>query len=109
MATAWRRWGSDEGRGTGDSPLAAQDTKADCGHGVIAIRYGILRLLPVLALGLSCGDAPTTEPTPPVSPVATTVVVTPETVVFTALQETSRLTAEVRDQQGRPMSGVAVT
>ncbi len=108
MATAWRRWGRDEGRGAGDSPLAAQDTKADCGHGVIAIRYGILRLLPVLALGLSCGDAPTTEPTPPVSPVATTVVVTPETVVFTALQETSRLTAEVRDQQGRPMSGVAV-
>ncbi len=108
MGTAWRRLGS-EGRGTGDSPLAAQDTKADWGHGVIAIRYGILRLLPVLALGLSCGDAPTTEPTPPVSPVATTVVVTPENVVFTALQETSRLTAEVCDQQGRPMSGVAVT
>ena len=75
---------------------------------MIANRYWILRLLPVLALGLSCGDAPTTEPTPPVSPVPTTVVVTPENVVFTALQETSRLTAEVRDQQGRIMSGVAV-
>ena len=71
-------------------------------------RYGILGLLPVLALGLSCGDAPATEPTPPVSPVPTTVVVTPENVVFRALQQTSRLTAEVRDQQGRVMSGVAV-
>ena len=78
-------------------------------HGVIGNRYGILELLPVLALGLSCGDAPATEPTAPVSPVATTVVVTPGNVVFTALQETSRLTAEVRDQQGRFMSGVAVT
>lgn len=76
---------------------------------MIANRYGILRLLPVLALGLSCGDAPATEPTPPVSPVPTAVVVTPESVVLTALQATSRLTAEVRDQQGRVMSGVAVT
>lgn len=108
MVIGWGRLGS-EGRGGGDSPLAGQGAGADWGHGVIASRYGILRLLPVLALGLSCGDAPATEPTPPLSPVATTVVVTPETVVFTALQETSRLTAEVRDQQGRPMSGVAVT
>ena len=75
---------------------------------MIANRYGILRLLPFLALGLSCGDAPATEPTASVSPVPTTVVVTPENVVFTALQETSRLTAEVRDQQGRVMSGVTV-
>ena len=65
----------------------------------MANRCGILRLLPVVALGLSCGDAPATEPTPPVPSVPTTVVVTPESVVFTALQETSRLTAEVRDQQ----------
>jgi len=36
------------------------------------------------------------------------VVVTPESVVFTALQETLRLAAEVRDQQGRVMSGIAV-
>ena len=75
----------------------------------MANRCGILRLLPILALGLSCGDAPATEPTPAVPPVATTVVVTPGNVVFTVLRETSRLTAEVRDQQGRVMSGVAVT
>ena len=75
---------------------------------MIANGYGILRLLPALALGLSCGDAPATEPTAPVSPVPTTVVVTPENVVFTALQEKSRLMAEVRDQHGRVMSGVAV-
>ena len=75
---------------------------------MIANRYGTLRLILVLAPGLSCGDAPATEPTAPVSPVPTTVVVTPENVVFTALQETSRLTAEVRDQQSRVMSGVAV-
>ncbi len=60
-------------------------------------------------MGLACGDAPATEPTPPVSPVATTVVVTPENVVFTALQETSRLTAEVRDQRARSMSGAVVS
>lgn len=109
MGTAWRRLGRGEGEGEGDSPPAGQGAGAGWEHGVIANRYGVLRLLPVLAMGLSCGDAPATEPTPPLSPVATTVVVTPETVVFTALQETSRLTAEVRDQQGRPMSGVAVT
>ena len=91
-----------------DSRSRLRATKAGWERGVIANRYGILRLLPALALGLSCGDAPATEPTAPVSPVPTTVVVTPENVVFTVLQETSRLTAEVRDQQGRVMSGVAV-
>ncbi len=38
-----------------------------------------------------------------VAPAPTTVAVTPDTVVFEALGDTARLTAEVQDQIGRPM------
>ena len=43
-----------------------------------------------------------------VGPVPTTVVVTPDSVMFTAVGDTVRLTSEVRDQIGRPMEGAAV-
>ena len=43
-----------------------------------------------------------------VVPVPTTVAVTPDTVVLTALGHSTQLTAEVRDQAGRAMDGVAV-
>ena len=43
-----------------------------------------------------------------VPPAPTTVAVTPDTVVFTALGDTVRLTAEVRDQLGRAFEAEAV-
>ena len=62
-------------------------------------------------LTLSCGDdgvGPTPPPPPPPAPVATTVTVDPGSVSFTALGETARFTAEVRDQNGQAMAGAAV-
>ena len=44
-----------------------------------------------------------------VAPVPTTVAVSPDTVSLTALGQTARLTAEVRDQAGRLMEGVPVS
>ena len=43
-----------------------------------------------------------------VAPVPTTIAVTPDTVVLTALGHTAQLAAEVRDQLGRTMDGVGV-
>ena len=68
------------------------------------ILIAVLVLLPGVT---SCGDDPAIEPTSD-PPSAAALVVTPETVLFTALGDTLRLGAEVRDQQGRPMSGAAV-
>ena len=42
------------------------------------------------------------------TPVPTTVAVTPDAVTLTAIGQTAQLTAEVRDQLGRVMEGVAV-
>ena len=58
-------------------------------------------------LFLSCGDAGT-DPAAPPAPVATTVSVTPASAALGAIGETVRFTAEVRDQNGRPMAGAAV-
>ena len=44
-----------------------------------------------------------------VAPVATTIAVTPDTLELTALGQTAQLSAEVRDQAGRVMEGVAVS
>ena len=65
----------------------------------------------IATLVLSCGDdsvGPTTSPPPPPAPVATTVTVNPGSASFTALGETARFTAEVRDQNGQVMAGAAV-
>ncbi|MCZ0936137.1 MAG: Ig-like domain-containing protein [Gemmatimonadetes bacterium] len=67
----------------------------------------------IAALVLSCGDdgvgpTPPPPPPPPPPPVATTVTVNPRSVSFTALGETARFTAEVRDQNGQVMAGAAV-
>ena len=43
-----------------------------------------------------------------VTPLPTTIAVTPDTVVLTAVGQTAQLTAEVRDQLGRVMDGVPV-
>ena len=63
-----------------------------------------------MLLVLSCNDGtvtPTPAPPPP-APVATTVTVSPASATLTALGETTRLTAEVRDQNGQVMAGAAV-
>ncbi len=44
-----------------------------------------------------------------VTPLPTTVAVTPDTVMLTAVGQTAQLTAEVRDQAGRVMDGTMVT
>ncbi len=44
-----------------------------------------------------------------VAPAPTTVAITPDTVALTALEQTAQLAAEVRDQAGRVMEGVAVS
>ena len=58
-------------------------------------------------LVLSCGDG-AVEPAPPPAPVATTVTVNPASAAMSALGETTRFTAEVRDQNGQVMAGAAV-
>ena len=55
----------------------------------------------------SCGDG-AVEPPPPPAPVATTVTVNPGSAALTALGETARFTAEVRDQNGQAMAGAAI-
>ena len=44
-----------------------------------------------------------------VAPAPTTMAVTPDTVVLTALGQTAQFTAEVRDQNGQVMTGATVT
>ncbi len=53
----------------------------------------------------ACGDGGTT-PAVPDPPSPTTVTITPATAQLTALGETARFTAEVRDQNGQVMAGV---
>ena len=60
----------------------------------------------------ACGDGavepPPTEPPPPAA-TPTTVTVTPETVALSAIEDTARLAAEVRDQNGQVMAGATVS
>ena len=56
----------------------------------------------------ACGDD-STAPEPPDPPHATTLTVTPSTAELTAIGATVQLSAEVRDQYGQVMTGVAVT
>ncbi|MYA12971.1 MAG: hypothetical protein F4087_16750 [Gemmatimonadetes bacterium] len=60
-----------------------------------------------LAWATACGDD-TTEP-PPEPPRAAAITVNPDATEFTALGATAQLNAEVRDQDGQPMSGATVT
>ncbi len=58
----------------------------------------------------ACGDGTTEPPTPPPDPPRpTTVTVTPATTQLTALGDTVRLIAEVRDQNGNPMPDAVVS
>ena len=74
-------------------------------------RIPALAVAGIATLVLSCGDdatGPTTPPPPPPAPVATTVTVNPGSASFTALGDTARFTAEVRDQNGQVMAGATV-
>ena len=62
----------------------------------------------IVMLVLSCGDGAVEPPPPPPAPVATTMTVNPASATLTALDETTRFTAEVRDQNGQVMAGTAV-
>ena len=62
----------------------------------------------IAMLVLSCGEG-AVEPAPPSAPVATTVAVSPASAAMSALGETTRFTAEVRDQNGQVMAGASVT
>jgi len=73
--------------------------------------YGTTPAIAVTAIALlvlSCGDGTVEPPALPPAPVATTVTVTPATATLTALEETVRFTAEVRDQNGQVMTGATV-
>ena len=64
--------------------------------------------------GLSCGDSSTAPnrpptPAPPPAPRPTSVTVSPPTAELTAVGDTVRLSAEVRDQEGRVIPVVAVS
>ncbi|WP_420635000.1 leucine-rich repeat domain-containing protein [Candidatus Palauibacter sp.] len=70
---------------------------------------GSLGLIAALLLG--CGSEDTTGPAPgprPETPRPTSISITPTTTVLTALGDTVRLRAEVRDQNGRAMAGAAI-
>ena len=67
-----------------------------------------MALAATLVLALSCGDG-AVEPAPsPPAPVATTVAVNPAAATLTSFEETTRFTAEVRDQNGQVMAGTTV-
>lgn len=71
-------------------------------------RPGRLPLAFAASLAVACGGD-TTEPPPrrPV-PVATTVLVTPVSATIAAIDDTLRFSADVRDQEGQPMTAVAI-
>ncbi|HEX7050968.1 MAG TPA: Ig-like domain-containing protein [Longimicrobiales bacterium] len=69
-----------------------------------------LLLLSLLACGADEGSGPDPDPDPdPVPPVATSLEIAPDTATLTAIGDTVRLEAEVRDQDGEVMTDAAVT
>lgn len=65
----------------------------------------------LLLLLISCGDSatrPDPSPPPPPTPPSLTVAVIPPEVTLVALDDTVRLTADVRDLAGQPISGASV-
>ena len=71
-------------------------------------RYLLAAVLTAVWLTYACGDG-ATEPPPPDPSFPTTVTVSPATAELDALGATAQMTAEVRDQNGQAMSGVALT
>ena len=84
-----------------------------CSHWEMALSR--VRMIVVVLAGTagavwvsSCGDGAVAPPPPPPAPVATTVTVSPASATLSALEETTRFTAEVRDQNGQVMAGASV-
>ena len=102
-------------RDSGPHPLATPFSEG----GVVADKRLIRRpgravLLLALVAGLACGDSSTAPPRPPPpppppAPQPAAVTVTPATAELTALGDTVRLSAEVRDQTGQVMVGATVS
>lgn len=83
--------------------------RGDKGSGRSGARFAIpaMAIAGITMLVLSCGDG-TVEPAPPPAPAATTLTVSPASVGLSALGETAKFTAEVRDQNGQVMTDAAV-
>ena len=78
--------------------------KPPVGRRVILLAAGTFFLL-----ANACGDGGTEpQPQPPDPPRPTSVAVTPATAQLTAIGQTAQLAAEVRDQNGNAMAGVAL-
>ena len=96
----------------GEAAMQARDNRKDdhptTRRPSVGFAISALTVVVVAMPILSCGDAGV-EPSPPPDPVATAVAVTPGSATFSALGETTQFTAEVRDQNGHVMTGVAVT
>lgn len=70
-------------------------------------RLAALAVAVALLGTLSCGDGPAAPPPP--APVAATVTVNPPSASLSAIGETVRLSADVRDGDGRALAGAAVS
>ena len=68
----------------------------------------LLAALTAVALAHGCGDGDSPSAPPPDPPRPTRVTLSPTAATLSALGETVRLTAEVRDQNGQVMAGTAV-
>ena len=78
------------------------------GRSIAGFAIPTMALAGIALLVLSCGDGTVEPPLPPPAPVATTVAVNPASATLTSFGETTRLTAEVRDQNGNTMAGATV-
>ena len=81
---------------------------AVCGRCTARLAIHAMAIAGTAVLILSCGDGAVAPPPPPPAPVATTVTVNPASATLTALEATTRFTAEVRDQNGQVMAGASV-
>ena len=70
------------------------------------MRFKLHALIAVLLL-TGCGDSTTAPPTPP-TPVATSITLSPTSLLFASLGVSQQLSATVKDQNGATMSGVRV-
>lgn len=83
--------------------------QADGGPGRPSASFTVsaMAIVGIAALALSCGER-AVELAPPPALVANTVTVNPGSTTSSALGETARFTAAVRNQNGQVMAGVAV-
>ena len=77
------------------------------GRLIAGLKIPAMAVAGITMLVLSCGDG-AVEPAPPPARVATTVTINPGSAALSALGETARFTAEVRDQNGQVMAEAAV-